>query len=151
MPFNEYSLSPGFELVERAMNLVDDETSDAASVLSKYAWLLAARGRSLGETLPILDHSIDIARSLGDGEAEAWATNRRAQAFLMNLEWTKSLEVSERAIELARANGALSAEGIGYLSTAWSFGALGRSEEANERLKRCVEVAEALGLTTRAT
>ncbi|QYX78350.1 AfsR/SARP family transcriptional regulator [Streptomyces akebiae] len=103
------------------------------------------RGGRLAELDVLGGHALNVARSLGDDEAEAFALTDRAGLHFMSGRASEALALNDEGLKLWRRLGVVSCVRRCLNNRGLVLESLGRYEESEETLRQSLELSRQLG------
>uniref|UniRef100_UPI000ACE3DF4 tetratricopeptide repeat protein n=1 Tax=Streptomyces neyagawaensis TaxID=42238 RepID=UPI000ACE3DF4 len=123
----------------------DDGTAAYAPALVRHLFPYLHRGGRLAELDVLGGYALDVARSLGDDEAEAFALTDRAGLHFMSGRASDALDLNDQGLTLWRKLGVVSCVRRCLNNRGLVLESLGRYEESEEALRESLELSRQLG------
>ncbi|MDX3646191.1 tetratricopeptide repeat protein, partial [Streptomyces sp. MB09-02B] len=123
-------------------------TGSAAALvptLVRHLFPYLHRGGRLAELDVLGRHALNVARSLGDDEAEAFALTDRAGLHFMSGRASEALALNDEGLKLWRRLGVVSCVRRCLNNRGLVLESLGRYEESEETLRQSLELSRQLG------
>ncbi|MEE1763509.1 AfsR/SARP family transcriptional regulator [Streptomyces sp. SP18BB07] len=124
------------------------DTGSAAALvptLVRHLFPYLHRGGRLAELDVLGRHALNVARSLGDDEAEAFALTDRAGLHFMSGRASEALALNDEGLKLWRRLGVVSCVRRCLNNRGLVLESLGRYEESEETLRQSLELSRQLG------
>ncbi|MFF9041026.1 BTAD domain-containing putative transcriptional regulator [Streptomyces sp. NPDC014892] len=125
------------------------DTGSAAAALVptlvRHLFPYLHRGGRLAELDVLGRHALNVARSLGDDEAEAFALTDRAGLHFMSGRASEALALNDEGLKLWRRLGVVSCVRRCLNNRGLVLESLGRYEESEETLRQSLELSRQLG------
>ncbi|MDX2784398.1 tetratricopeptide repeat protein, partial [Streptomyces caniscabiei] len=124
------------------------DTGTAAALvpaLVRHLFPYLHRGGRLAELDVLGRHALNLARSLGDDEAEAFALTDRAGLHFMSGRASEALALNDEGLKLWRRLGVVSCVRRCLNNRGLVLESLGRYEESEETLRQSLELSRRLG------
>jgi DNA-binding SARP family transcriptional activator/tetratricopeptide (TPR) repeat protein len=123
----------------------DGGTAAYAPALVRHLFPYLHRGGRLAELDVLGGYALDVARSLGDDEAEAFALTDRAGLHFMSGRASDALDLNDQGLTLWRKLGVVSCVRRCLNNRGLVLESLGRYEESEEALRESLELSRQLG------
>ncbi|MEU6801688.1 AfsR/SARP family transcriptional regulator [Streptomyces neyagawaensis] len=120
-------------------------TAAYAPALVRHLFPYLHRGGRLAELDVLGGYALDVARSLGDDEAEAFALTDRAGLHFMSGRASDALDLNDQGLTLWRKLGVVSCVRRCLNNRGLVLESLGRYEESEEALRESLELSRQLG------
>ncbi|GAB2958419.1 AfsR/SARP family transcriptional regulator [Streptomyces heilongjiangensis] len=132
-------------LVERCSREPGGGTAAYTPALVRHLFPYLHRGGRLAELDVLGGYALDVARSLGDDEAEAFALTDRAGLHFMSGRASDALDLNDQGLTLWRKLGVVSCVRRCLNNRGLVLESLGRYEESEEALRESLELSRQLG------
>ncbi|MDG5801144.1 BTAD domain-containing putative transcriptional regulator [Streptomyces ossamyceticus] len=123
----------------------DGGTAAYAPALVRHLFPYLHRGGRLAELDVLGGYALEVARSLGDDEAEAFALTDRAGLHFMSGRASDALDLNDQGLTLWRKLGVVSCVRRCLNNRGLVLESLGRYEESEEALRESLELSRQLG------
>ncbi|WNZ09543.1 BTAD domain-containing putative transcriptional regulator [Streptomyces sp. 11x1] len=132
-------------LVERCAREDGGPAAPLVLTLVRHLFPHLHRGGRLAELDVLGRHALNVARSLGDDEAEAFALTDRAGLHFMSGRASEALALNDEGLKLWRRLGVVSCVRRCLNNRGLVLASLGRYEESEETLRQSLELSRQLG------
>ncbi|WP_149829126.1 AfsR/SARP family transcriptional regulator [Streptomyces tailanensis] len=132
-------------LVDRCARRADSTTAAHIPALVRHLFPYLHRGGRLAELDVLGRIALEVARSLGDDEAEAFALTDRAGLHFMSGRTSEALDLNDQGLTLWRKLGVVSCVRRCLNNRGLVLESLGRYEESEETLRQSLELSRQLG------
>ncbi|WP_217178005.1 BTAD domain-containing putative transcriptional regulator [Streptomyces sp. AC495_CC817] len=132
-------------LVERCVREDGGPAAALVPTLVRHLFPHLHRGGRLAELDVLGRHALDVARSLGDDAAEAFALTDRAGLHFMSGRASEALALNDEGLKLWRRLGVVSCVRRCLNNRGLVLASLGRYKESEETLRQSLELSRQLG------
>jgi len=130
------------DLISRALELVDSDSLEAASLLSRYGWALGQEVGDYDRAMSALNQALEIAQQHGDESLEMSTRANAAEVNFFNLRLKEVLADGERMHDLIEKINNPQAEAVYRINALLAATATGRLDGVARHWATSIAVAE---------